>query len=83
MLADLSGLSVTVYDVGGNLVETSTFPDFQRNNLFLDEIRAFMRALQGESTPLVSLADGIQSLRMALAARESLASGKVIKLKRN
>ncbi len=83
VLTDLSGLSLTVFDAGGHLVEASTFPDFQRNNLFLDEIRAFMRALQGESTPLVSLADGIQSLRMALAARESLASGKVIKLKRN
>jgi hypothetical protein len=36
--------------------------------------------MQGKPVPLVNLRDGAQSLRMALAAKESLATGKVVEL---
>jgi hypothetical protein len=34
--------------------------------------------MQGRQVPLVNLRDCAQSLRMALAAKESLATGKVV-----
>jgi hypothetical protein len=38
--------------------------------------------LQGRQAPLVDLREGAQSLRMALAAKESLTTGKVVELER-
>jgi predicted dehydrogenase len=80
-LLDFPSLTVAVFDGEGKQVENSSFKDFQRNNMFLDETRYFIDAVQGKSTPLVNLKDGAQSLRMALAARESLATGKVVNLR--
>ena len=81
ILLDFPSLTVTVFDGEGKQVENSSFKDFQRNNMFLDETRHFIDALQGKSTPLVSVREAAHSLRMALAARESLATGKVVSLR--
>lgn len=80
ILLDFPTASVTVYDADGQEAEKTVFADFQRNEMFLAEIRHFLQALQGEPHDLVSLRDGIQSLRMALATKESLASGKIVDL---
>jgi predicted dehydrogenase len=79
---DLRTLSVDVFDGQGNQVEANSYEGFQRNQLFLDELKRFLDSLQGKQTPQVSLPDGVQSLRMALAAKESLASGKVVEFER-
>jgi len=79
---DLRALKVTVTDGMGSEVENNSYEDFQRNQLFLDEMKCFLECLQGKQTPLVDLRTGVQSLRMALAAKESLATGKVVKLKK-
>jgi predicted dehydrogenase len=78
---DFPSSTVIVFDGEGKQVENSAFKDFQRNQMFLDETRYFVEALQGKLTPLVSLQDGAQSLRMALAARESLETGTVVNLR--
>jgi predicted dehydrogenase len=78
---DFPSLTVTVTDGEGRQVENTTFADFQRNSMFLEETKCFLEALQGKPSPLVSLREAAQSLRMALAARESLSSGKVIQLR--
>jgi predicted dehydrogenase len=80
ILVDLAGLNARCYDQAGQLVEEAHFEGFQRNQLFLDEISHFMACLRGEAQSQVNLCDGTQSLRMALAARESLESGRVIEL---
>lgn len=80
IILDFPTASLVVYDREGRQVEASEYKDFQRNQMFLEEAGWFVKALQGQPTPLVSLRDGMQSLRMALAARESLASGKVMEL---
>ena len=79
---DLRELKVDVFDGQGNQVEASSFAGFQRNQLFLDELSCFMDCLKGKTTPLVDLRSGAQSLRMALAAKESLVEGKVVRLTR-
>jgi predicted dehydrogenase len=82
ILVDIAALTVDVYDGDGNHVEASSYAGFPRNQLFLDEMQYFLDSIQGKQTSLVNLHDGVESLRMALAAKESLATGKVIELAR-
>lgn len=82
ILVDLQELSVTVFDAQGGLAEASDFAGFQRNELFLREAEHFLACIKGEETPKVTVRDGAQSLRMALAAKESLATGRVVELGR-
>lgn len=82
ILVDLRAPTVNVFDSQGNLAETNTFEGFQRNQLFLDEMQHFLACLQGKRAPLVTVRDGAQSLRMALAAKESLATGQIVALTR-
>jgi len=81
LVVDFVGLTVRRYDAEGKLAEETHPENFQRNQLFLDELSHFLACVRGEAKPLVSLEDGLQSLRMALAARESLESGMVVLLK--
>jgi predicted dehydrogenase len=53
---------------------------FERNDLFLAEMRNFMSMTRGEGPPACTLDDGIHALRLALAARQSAETGKLIKL---
>jgi predicted dehydrogenase len=80
---DLRALTVDVFDKAGARVETTSYEGFERNQLFLDELEQFLECLQGKETSLVMVRDGVQSLRMALAAKESLATGSVVELTRN
>jgi predicted dehydrogenase len=80
ILVDLVGLTARCFNQEGQLAEEASFEGFQRNQLFIDEITHFLACVRGEERPLVSLEDGLQSLRMALAARESLETGRVVEL---
>lgn len=81
IILDLPAASLTVFDSEGRQVEAADFRDFQRNHMFLDEARHFVEAVRGKPAALVSLRDGAQSLRMALAAKESLETGNIIHLR--
>jgi len=74
IVADFGALRVTAPGLN------QEFTGFDRNQLFLDQTRHFLACIEGRETPLVSLHDGVQSLRMALAAKESIASGLPVKL---
>ena len=52
---------------------------FERNDLFLDEMRHFLAVARGEESPLCTLEDGIQALRLALAAHRSAVQGQLIR----
>ena len=52
-----------------------------RNDMFLAELEHFLQCVSSKSDPVVNLRSGYESLRMALAARASLESGKVEILK--
>ena len=54
--------------------------EFERNDLFLNEMRHFLQVASGEAQPLITLEDGIQALRLALAAHQSAQLGKLISL---
>jgi predicted dehydrogenase len=79
-IMDLASLSVARYDQDGKLAEAGQWKGFDRNQLFLDELRHFLECVETRRKPVVDLNDGICSLRMALAARDSMACGRAIDL---
>ena len=76
---DFRALTLQQYKAG-ELVLSEVHPDFPRNQLFLDEMNHFLACTRGEEKPLVTVRDGAQSLRMALAAKESLRSALPVSL---
>ncbi len=54
--------------------------DYQRNQLFVDEAAHFLACLEGRATPAVPLDEGIEVLRVALAVKQSLQSGRTVEL---
>lgn len=63
------------------VVETFSPPEgFERNQLFVAQTRHFIEVVRGESEPVCSLEDGVQVLRLALAAYESQAKGQRVTL---
>ena len=53
---------------------------FERNTLFVDEMRHFLAVARGEQSPACSLRDGIQVLKLALAVLQSARQGRLVKL---
>ena len=53
---------------------------FERNQLFVAQTRHFIEIVRGESEPVCRLKDGVSALRLALAAYESQAGGRVVTL---
>ena len=53
---------------------------FERNRLFVAQTRHFVEIARGEAEPICTLDDGIQALRLALAARESASSHRLVTL---
>jgi predicted dehydrogenase len=79
ILADLLAPRLQVYR-DGMLIEDADFAGFTRSDMFIAEMRHFLRCVAGEDEPVVSVRDGSHSLAMALAARQSLATGHVVAL---
>jgi predicted dehydrogenase len=79
LTADLIAAEVHVAPRGADS-EVHRFPDFQRNDMFLAELRQFIDALDGRGVPHVQLREAAQSLRMAVAAHESMVSREAVTL---
>ncbi|MDR3574587.1 MAG: Gfo/Idh/MocA family oxidoreductase [Anaerolineaceae bacterium] len=54
--------------------------NFERNDMFLDEMRHFLAVARGQAEPVCSLADGERVLQIALAANQSSQSGQRVDL---
>jgi predicted dehydrogenase len=65
---------VTVLD------EYSPFEGFERNQLFLAQTKHFIEVAAGKAQPICTLTDGVRALQMALAARESRKTERMIRL---
>jgi len=77
---DLLANRLRVFDAQGALCEQDDFPGFVRNDMYLAQARHFLDCLGSGAAPLVSLRDGVQSLRLALAALRSLNEGREVAL---
>lgn len=80
IVVDLLVPEVRVLDVSGR-VDAHAFPDFKRNDLFLDELKHFLNCLDDRATPVVSVRDGARSLEIALAARRSIDAATMVDLR--
>ena len=71
-----------VFNAQKSSVEVLTPPEgFERNQMFLDEMAAFVRLCQGENLPHCTLADGIRVQELVLAIKQSAAQdGAMVRL---
>lgn len=76
---DLMTPSVEVRSADGAAISRETFEGFQRNDLFIDEIKSFLAAIEGGPVA-VPVRDAAISLRVALAAKHSLRTGEAVEL---
>lgn len=61
--------------------ETFSPPEgFERNTMFVDEMKHFLSVARGEDEPACTLEDGRRALQIALAAHESAAGGRRVDL---
>ena len=79
IIMDLVISSVTLH-LRGTVPVVESFPDFERNQLFLDQTRHFLDCVKARVHPVVGLRDGWNSVRMALAARQSIETGERVAL---
>jgi len=77
---NLNSMEVLLNNRAKNTKEKYEFLDFERNDLFLDEMKNFLAFVDGDEEPLVCLQDAAASLRVALSASESMNSKKEQKL---
>ena len=77
---DFPTLSVTLYGAEGNVTDRFTCEQLERNQLFVHEMQHFLDCVKTRNKPVVDLAEGKWSLKLALAAKESIATGRVVEL---
>lgn len=80
-IMDLRTLTVTTFQRDRSDPDVSSFEKLERNQLFLDEMTHFLDCVKTRRRPIVDLVDGLQSLKMALAAKESMKTGLPVQLK--
>ena len=76
LLWDYFANEVRLFD--GGEADWQVFDDreFERNNMYVEEMRHFLACLEGRETPAVDIEEGARVLRLALAAHESSQTGK-------
>ena len=82
--ADLTSNKVEIFDIANHNWEVVNLDTgFDRNKMYLDEMKHFVKYIQGKITePMISLRDGVKVLQIALAAKESALTGKVIDIQK-
>lgn len=72
IFCDLTDNTVGVFGRDGNAISENSYPDLKRNDLYLFEIKHFLKAVQERWQPSVSLYDGIECLNLAARIKESI-----------
>ncbi len=79
-ILDLIANRLDVFAADGTPGVPETYPGFVRNDMFLAQAQHFLACVRGAEQPRVDLHSGVQSLRLALAAKASLARGTDVRL---
>ena len=77
MHCDLLRARLQVWYTNGRAALDETFSAFERNDMFLAEMRHFVGCIERRETPRVSALDAARSLAVALAAHRSHVSGQI------
>ena len=65
---------------GAPVLDQYAPPDgFERNDLFVTQMRHFLAVASGETEPVCTLEDGVRALELALAAYRSQAGGSLVR----
>ena len=64
-------------EAGGDWQRTVAVSDFERNDLFLEEIKHLIAVSRGEATPVCTLDDGVAALEIALTARTGIGAAQL------
>ncbi len=72
ILCDLSSNRVSLFDSAGEIITQRDFPDFERNALFVEEVREFVDAVRNRRQSSIPLCDGIESLKLAIRIKEEI-----------
>jgi len=80
IIMDLARLKVIVERPDAEK-EIHDFGGLERNELFTKEIDHFFECVANRQQPAITLEDGLNSLKIALAVKESMETGKIINLK--
>lgn len=75
---DFYANQVELHDLHARTRQVIEFKGFDRNQMFLDELRHFLACVRGEARPLVDLQEAVRSLRISMLADESLKKGTVV-----
>jgi predicted dehydrogenase len=81
MIVNLRETSVQVFDGRGALKINERQENFERNTLFLEELKCFLQAAGCGGVVPVDLRAGRQSLEMALAIHDSIATGMPVDMR--
>ena len=71
---------ILLSDRKGNIELFKTSKTWDRNCLFLKTMKDFLNAINNKSQPRTTLKDGIDVLKIAIAAKNSIKFGKAIEL---
>lgn len=71
--ADL--IRATVTKTVCDVTESAAFTQFVRNDMFVEELQLFLKSIREDEAEAISLEDGIVSLKMAMAIKESMKTG--------
>jgi predicted dehydrogenase len=78
IFANLADGLLQVWTADGKLASKERFDMIDRNEIFLREIKHFLACLDGAESSRVTAREGARSLQVALAARESMKTGKIV-----
>ncbi|MGC2210160.1 MAG: Gfo/Idh/MocA family oxidoreductase [Candidatus Korobacteraceae bacterium] len=79
-MLDFRSLEVMRYNAAGEIVDHFRCGNFDRNQLFVEEMQHFLDSVGTRSKPIVDVSEGLWSLKLAIAARESMATHKVVEI---
>lgn len=74
--ADLINALVT--KTVSDVTDRTAFPEFARNDMFIEELKLFLSCIEKGEQEAITLEDGIVSLKMALAIKESMRTGGIV-----
>jgi predicted dehydrogenase len=70
-----------LFDKSTNSSTCKNFHPFERDKMFIDQLNHFLGCIAGKEKPLVDINQGLQSLRIALATKQSIETKTTVELK--
>ncbi len=69
---------VKYFDSEKNCWSEEVFDGFERDQMFIDQLKHFLMAVEKNQKPLIDFQEGVASLSLALLIKESIKTGKVV-----